>query len=209
MSDEAHTKEGLDETPVASEQMADFAVMSVGSVIVDLPDTFATLSLQEHEPPFRAFQLPVGLADGAAIAAITEERPSPRPSTQDLFATALMRTGIDVIAARITAMGFAIVGNFEGAVYAWRYLTPKWSNSVSAVILAAGSGALGVRLGEPLSEPDSNAALLMAEAGEPLIYEVGLEPNERSMRSAIGLVWRLIIVWMALLLMLTSALWLG
>jgi adenosylcobinamide-phosphate synthase len=116
---------------------------------------------------------------------------------------------LDWIPARITAMGFAIVGNFEGAVYAWRYLTPKWSNSVSAVILAAGSGALGVRLGEPLSEPDSNAALLMAEAGEPLIYEVGLEPNERSMRSAIGLVWRLIIVWMALLLMLTSALWLG
>jgi len=38
---------------------------------------------------------------------------------------------------------------------------------------------------------------------------VGLEPTERSMRSAIGMVWRLVIVWMALLLMLTIALWLG
>ena len=104
---------------------------------------------------------------------------------------------------------FAIVGNFEGAVYAWRYLTQKWADPLSAVILAAGGGALGVRLGEPLSEPDSDEALRMAEAGEPLVYEVGLEPTERSMRSAVGLVWRLVIAWMILLLMLTIALWLG
>ena len=77
------------------------------------------------------------------------------------------------------------------------------------VILAAGSGALGVRLGEPMSEPDSDEALRMAEAGEPVVYEVGLEPTERTMRSAVGLVWRLVIAWMALLLMLTIALWLG
>jgi adenosylcobinamide-phosphate synthase len=116
---------------------------------------------------------------------------------------------LDWIPARITAIGFAIVGNFEGAVYGWRYLTQKWGDSLSGVILAAGSGALGVRLGEPLSEPDSDEALRMAEAGEPLVYEVGLEPTERTMRSAIGLVWRLVIAWMILLLMLTIALWLG
>jgi adenosylcobinamide-phosphate synthase len=116
---------------------------------------------------------------------------------------------LDWVPARITAMGFAIVGNFEGAVYSWRHLTEKWSDSLSAVILASGSGALGVRLGEPLSEPDSGEALRMAEAGESAVYEVGLEPTERSMRSAIGMVWRLVIVWMALLLMLTIALWLG
>ncbi|OYY50563.1 MAG: cobalamin biosynthesis protein CbiB, partial [Polynucleobacter sp. 24-46-87] len=116
---------------------------------------------------------------------------------------------LDWVPARITAIGFAIVGNFEGAVYSWRHLTQKWSDSLSAVILAAGSGALGVRLGEPMSEPDSDEALRMAEAGEPVVYEVGLEPNERTMRSAVGLVWRLVIAWMILLLMLTIALWLG
>jgi adenosylcobinamide-phosphate synthase len=116
---------------------------------------------------------------------------------------------LDWVPARITAMGFAIVGNFEGAVYGWRYLTQKWSDSLSAVILAAGSGALGVRLGEPMSEPDSSEALRMAEAGEPVIYEVGLDPTERTMRSAVGLVWRLVIAWMTLLLMLTIAPWLG
>jgi len=116
---------------------------------------------------------------------------------------------IDWIPSRITAMGFAIVGNFEDAAYAWRHLTHKWSDSINAVILSAGSGALGVRLGEPLTEPDSDQSLLMAEAGEPQIYEIGIEPSERTMRSAVGLVWRLVIVWLALLLMLTIALWLG
>ena len=116
---------------------------------------------------------------------------------------------LDWVPARITAMGFAIVGNFEGAVYAWRHLAQKWPDQLLAVVLASGSGALGVRLGEPLSEPDSDEALRMAEAGEPIIYEVGMEPTERSMRSAVGLVWRAIIVWMALLAMLTIAVWLG
>lgn len=60
-----------------------------------------------------------------------------------------------------------------------------------------------------MSEPDSDEALRMAETGEPVVYEVGLEPNERTMRSAIGLVWRLVIAWMTLLLMLTSLFWLG
>ena len=41
---------------------------------------------------------------------------------------------LDWIPSRITAMGFAIVGNFEGAVYAWRYLTQKWPDSLSSLI---------------------------------------------------------------------------
>jgi len=116
---------------------------------------------------------------------------------------------LDWVPARMTAMTFAIVGNFEGAVYSWRYLSQKWSDSLNGLILAAGSGALGVRLGEPLSEPDSDEALRMAEAGEAAVYEIGLEPSERSMRSAIGLVWRTVIFCLILLAMLTIALWLG
>ena len=56
---------------------------------------------------------------------------------------------------------------------------------------------------------DSDEALRMAEAGEAAVYEIGLEPSERSMRSAIGLVWRTVIFCLILLAMLTIALWLG
>ncbi len=58
-------------------------------------------------------------------------------------------------------------------------------------------------------ERTSDEALSRVEAGEPPIYEIGHEPSERSMRSAIGLVWRALIVCMAVLAMLTIALWLG
>lgn len=113
MSNEEHTEEDLEVSPAPVEKMPDYAVMMVSSIHVDLPDTFALLSLQENEPPFRAFQLPVGLADGAAIAAMTEDRGALRPSTQDLFATTLKRTGVDVIAARITGI---VNGNYVAEV---------------------------------------------------------------------------------------------
>ena len=92
---------------------------------------------------------------------------------------------LDWVPVRLSAISFAIVGNFEDAIYAWRNLTSKWADPLSAVLLASGSGALGVRLGEPLREPTSDEALARAEAGEPSVYEIGHEPSERSMRSAI------------------------
>jgi adenosylcobinamide-phosphate synthase len=116
---------------------------------------------------------------------------------------------IDWIPVRLTAIGFAIVGNFEDAIYGWRYHLRKWSNELDAVILAAGAGALGVRLGSPLPEPDSDEALRMAEAGEPPIYDLGQEASVRSLRSAVGLVWRAVILWLTLILLMTISVWLG
>ena len=116
---------------------------------------------------------------------------------------------VDWVPVRLTAMGFAIVGNFEDAVYGWRYHLRKWSNETEAVILAAGAGALGVRLGNPLPEPDSDEALRMAEAGEAPIYDLGLEANIRSLRSAIGLVWRAVILWLMVIALTTISVWLG
>jgi len=47
--------------------------------------------------------------------------------------------------ARLTALGFAIVGNFEDAIYAWRNHARQWPDANEGVLLAAGSGALGAR----------------------------------------------------------------
>ncbi len=91
-------------------RMPDFAVVVVGSVLVDLPDQFPTVNLHEQEPPYRGLNFPVGLADGAAIAACLEDRPALRPTSQDLLALVLQRTNVDVIAARITGL---IGGNFS------------------------------------------------------------------------------------------------
>ncbi|MRT00919.1 CobD/CbiB family protein [Ralstonia pickettii] len=114
---------------------------------------------------------------------------------------------IDYIPARLTAIGFSIVGNFEDAVYAWRNRAAKWNDEVNGILLAAGGGALGVRLGTPIPQRDSADSIADEDGAYPM--EVGHEPNVRTLQSAVGLVWRAVVLWMLLLAMLSIAVWLG
>ena len=113
---------------------------------------------------------------------------------------------IDWLPARLTSLGFAIVGNFEDSIYAWRNYARQWPDANDGVLLAAGSGALGARLNGPLAEPLSVEAL---SVGDPGPIPVGEDCTPRTLQSAVGLVWRAVILWMILLLMLTIAVWLG
>lgn len=113
---------------------------------------------------------------------------------------------IDWVPARLTSLGFAIVGNFEDAIYAWRNHARQWPDANDGVLLAAGSGALGARLAGPLAEPSSLDALGSVDGGP---MPVGDDCTPRTLQSAVGLVWRAVILWMILLLMLTIAVWLG
>jgi len=117
---------------------------------------------------------------------------------------------IDWIPARLTAVAFAVVGNFEDAVYAWRNFADRWKDEAIGIILAAGGGAMGVRLGTPV---ENAAKLVVSEAGEITDEEVdmlpGEEPSVRALQSTVGLVWRALLLWMMLLLLLSGAVWLG
>ncbi|MNT94439.1 CobD/CbiB family protein [compost metagenome] len=44
---------------------------------------------------------------------------------------------------------------------------------------------------------------------EPSAPEFGAEPSVRTLQSAVGLVWRAVVLWMLLLAMLSLALWVG
>ena len=114
---------------------------------------------------------------------------------------------IDYVPARLTAIGFAIDGDFEDAVYAWRNRAAKWSDEVDGILLAAGGGALGVRLGTPIAQRDSAESIADEDGAYPM--EVGQEPTVRTLQSAVGLVWRAVVLWMLLLAMLSIAVWLG
>lgn len=116
---------------------------------------------------------------------------------------------IDWIPARLTAVAFAVVGNFEDAIYAWRNFSQRWANQSEGIILSAGGGALGVRLGSP----QENAVELpidaaMVDASDPDIMP-GDPATVRSLQSAVGLVWRALLLWMFLLLLLSTAVWLA
>lgn len=106
---------------------------------------------------------------------------------------------IDWLPARATAAVFAIVGNFEDAVYCWRNQVDRWTNSPwgrgAGVVLASGAGALGVRLGAAATEAGDEAAEM--GVGEPADVDF--------MQSAVGLVWRALLLWLSLMLLMTFA----
>ena len=59
----------------------------------------------------------------------------------------LSRSLIDHVPARLTAFGFAVVGNFEEAVAGWRRDAGLWKRANEGIILSAAAGAVGVQLG--------------------------------------------------------------
>ncbi|MBC7452680.1 MAG: CobD/CbiB family protein [Massilia sp.] len=120
---------------------------------------------------------------------------------------------IDWLPVRLTAVAFAVVGNFEDAIYAWRNFAHRWADEPKGIILTAGGGAMGVRLGTPLENasglglPADAATVDIADAEAEVLP--GEEPNVRALQSTVGLVWRALLLWMMLLLLFSSAVWLG
>ncbi len=106
------------------------------------------------------------------------------------------------IPARFTACTFALVGNFEQALYAWRNLAIYGLDSNEDVVLAAAGGALGVRFTDDIAVMEVEGAIETQQAQTsmaltPYVLELGT-----------SLVWRGVILWMALLVMLRFAAWL-
>ncbi|HCE10761.1 MAG TPA: CobD/CbiB family protein [Oxalobacteraceae bacterium] len=119
---------------------------------------------------------------------------------------------IDWIPARLTAVAFAVVGNFEDAIYAWRNFADRWQDEAIGIILSSGGGAMGVRLGtaavnaaDVLPVDAAVVDSIAIEADSP----PGEEPTVRALQSTVGLVWRALLLWMLLLLLLSLAVWLG
>lgn len=118
---------------------------------------------------------------------------------------------IDHVPARLTATGFAIVGNFEEAVNAWRRDAALWAHSNEGVILAAAAGAVGVQLGgseAPGVTPDRSKTFESGgdiDATRAEGSTSGVPPQLGHLQSVVGLVWRSVALWMLLLALLTLA----
>jgi adenosylcobinamide-phosphate synthase len=155
---------------------------------------------------------PAGAVLYRAAALLAEEwREAPRGEDQTPITRARDAFGapsrrllwvLDWVPVRLTALSFAVVGDFEDAIYAWRTQAKGWAAQEGGVhagiLLASGAGALGVTIGGPLpvlgAEPDYRPDL---GVGEPADADI--------LQSAVGLAWRTLVLWLLLMLLLTLA----
>ena len=103
---------------------------------------------------------------------------------------------------RLTAAAFAVVGDFEDAIYCWRTQAAAWRDPLAGIVLAAGAGAMGVRLGMPIAD---------TAGGAEARPELGLGESAETpcLDSTVGLLWRALVLWVFVLFMLSAAWALG
>ncbi len=131
-------------------------------------------------------------------------RQAPAVSEAACAAAARAWSWLDWLPARITALGFAVVGSFEDAVDNWRrYAALPESvgpGGNDGLIVAATAGAINVRLGTTaMAQGETLAQSEMPAAS------ARYEPQLAHLRSIVGLVWRSVVLWMLLLALLTLA----
>jgi adenosylcobinamide-phosphate synthase len=102
---------------------------------------------------------------------------------------------IDWLPIRATAATFAVMGDFEDAVFCWRQQAERWVCQDYGILLAAGAGAIGVRLGMPLHQ--EHTVRFRPELG------LGEDADANMLTSAVGLVWRTLLFWLTIILLVT------
>lgn len=108
---------------------------------------------------------------------------------------------LDWLPIRLTAASFAVMGDFEDAVYCWRAQAQAWGNYAYGILLASAAGAVGVKLGDPLRQ--DYTVKFRPELG------VGDEADPHFLKRATGLVWRTVMLWIAVIALGSLSLWAG
>ena len=95
---------------------------------------------------------------------------------------------LDWVPQRVSAFVFAIVGDFEDALYCWRSQAAQWLRPEEGIVLASGAGALGVRLGDPIVRGEALVDRPALGVGEPA--------GEEALASLEGMLWRSLVLWL-------------
>ena len=110
---------------------------------------------------------------------------------------------LDWLPARVTALGFAVVGNFEEAIDGWRRYVDQKDVQNDRLLLAATAGALNIHLAA------SGVGDQVQLAGMPERRSHRPAPELAHLAIVVGLVWRAVVMWIVLLALLTLARLLG
>lgn len=105
------------------------------------------------------------------------------------WAAARLDDLLNYIPARLTALSYAIVGNFSNALHCWRQQGHLHDSPNGGPVMAAGAGALGLQLG--------GAAVYHGQLKSRPILGRGNLPGTDDISTAVSLVQRAVWLWLA------------
>lgn len=109
---------------------------------------------------------------------------------------------LNYVPARLTALSYALVGNFSTAIHCWQSQAGRWDSPNAGPVMAAGAGALGVSLGGPAVYRGEHKSRPVLGPSESVADGARAETIERACQlisRALGL-WLLLLVILELLL---------
>lgn len=107
------------------------------------------------------------------------------------WAAARLDDVLNLVPARLTALTYSLLGNTATGLRCWRSQGPTWYSPNAGPVMAAGAGALEVRLG--------GAASYEGRIEQRPILGCGASPGVRDIERAISLVRRGLAAWIAVL----------
>lgn len=105
------------------------------------------------------------------------------------WAAARLDDALNWMPARLTALSYALLGSSRSALHCWRTQAPYWDSPNGGPVMAAGAGALQVRLGGPAVY--HGIAKARPELG------IGLAPGAADIQRSLRLVLHGLLLWLA------------
>ncbi|MCF6281434.1 MAG: adenosylcobinamide-phosphate synthase CbiB [Candidatus Polarisedimenticolaceae bacterium] len=103
------------------------------------------------------------------------------------WAAARLDDLLNLAPARLTALTYALVGSFQQAIRCWSQQAAHWDSPNAGPVMAAGAGALNIRLG--------GAAIYHGKTHQRPILGCGSEPDVADIERAIKLVQNSLLLW--------------
>jgi len=114
------------------------------------------------------------------------------------WAAARLDDVVNFVPARLTALTYAVVGRCQRALHCWRAQAPLWDSPNAGPVMAAGAGALDVRLG--------GGAFYRGEWHERAALGEGQTAGPEDIRRTLRLVTRSVLLWLAVIAVASATL---
>lgn len=156
-TDAAESEEAIDLVVVEPEPPQVFQPLSFIDVTLDLPGQYPVVVLQEFDSPYRTISIPVGMAEGNAIAFAAKHIATVRPLTHELMISIFEEFGLEVLTLRITG--------FEAGLYAGELILSGPSGQKTISCRVSDGIALCLRQRPPV--PITALPSVIDQAGSP------------------------------------------